>query len=107
MSKALLPIFLLILEICLECENAFQAIKQYVAQGPLLVDVLMHKPTTSAKNFVDALSAFWPGLQVSVTFFYFFPCGVCGHRFISVLPFLAALQSPILRVSLYLESHES
>ncbi|XP_076822172.1 ER degradation-enhancing alpha-mannosidase-like protein 3 [Clavelina lepadiformis] len=42
----------------------YQAIKQYCAQGPLVVDVLMHKPTTSARNFVDALSAFWPGLQV-------------------------------------------
>nr|XP_026695542.1 ER degradation-enhancing alpha-mannosidase-like protein 3 isoform X3 [Ciona intestinalis] len=41
-----------------------QAIKQYVAQGPMMIDVLMHKPTTAARNFIDALSAFWPGLQV-------------------------------------------
>ncbi len=35
-----------------------------MAQGPLMLDVLMHKPTQQAKHFIDALSAFWPGLQV-------------------------------------------
>jgi len=42
----------------------YQAIQQYIAQGPLMLDVLMHKPTQQAKHFIDALSAFWPGLQV-------------------------------------------
>nr|CAB3240848.1 ER degradation-enhancing alpha-mannosidase-like protein 3 [Phallusia mammillata] len=52
-------------ETYLERFNAhYMAIKQYMNQSPLLVDVLMHKPTTSARHFVDALSAFWPGLQV-------------------------------------------
>jgi len=37
---------------------------KYVSQGPLMVDVHMHKPQTNAKNFMDALLAFWPGLQV-------------------------------------------
>ena len=27
-------------------------------------DVHMHRPQTNAKHFVDALGAFWPGLQV-------------------------------------------
>lgn len=30
----------------------------------MLVDVHMHKPTSSARHFMDALLAFWPGLQV-------------------------------------------
>jgi len=42
----------------------YEAINQYIAQGPLMLDVLMHKPTQNAKHFIDALSAFWPGLQV-------------------------------------------
>ncbi|XP_055897620.1 ER degradation-enhancing alpha-mannosidase-like protein 3 isoform X3 [Biomphalaria glabrata] len=44
----------------------YEAVKRYISQGPLLVDVLMHKPTSAAKNFMDALLAFWPGLQVLV-----------------------------------------
>lgn len=43
---------------------SFQAIKQYVKQGPLLIDVLMHKPDAPARSFMDALGAFWPGLLV-------------------------------------------
>ena len=34
-----------------------------------MLDVLMHKPTQQAKHFIDALSAFWPGLQVLKDFF--------------------------------------
>lgn len=36
----------------------------YISQGPMLLDVHMHKPNTNTKNFMDALLAFWPGLQV-------------------------------------------
>ena len=43
---------------------------KYVSQGPLMVDVHMHKPQTNAKNFMDALLAFWPGLQVCCLFFW-------------------------------------
>ena len=35
-----------------------------MSKGPMLVDVHMHKPTSSARHFMDALLAFWPGLQV-------------------------------------------
>ena len=41
---------------------------KYVSHGPLMVDVHMHKPQTNAKNFMDALLAFWPGLQVCPRF---------------------------------------
>jgi len=37
---------------------------KYVSHGPMMVDVHMHKPQTNARNFMDALLAFWPGLQV-------------------------------------------
>lgn len=37
---------------------------KYVSQGPMLLDVHMHRPNTNSKNFMDALLAFWPGLQV-------------------------------------------
>lgn len=42
----------------------YKSIQKYVQRGTLWVDVHMHKPTTTAKNFMDALSAYWPGLQV-------------------------------------------
>ncbi|CAG0912442.1 unnamed protein product [Notodromas monacha] len=42
----------------------YQAVMKYVSQGPLLVDVHMHRPHTNSRNFMDALLAFWPGLQV-------------------------------------------
>ena len=29
-----------------------------------MMDVHMHRPNTNSKHFVDALGAFWPGLQV-------------------------------------------
>lgn len=46
----------------------YQAVMKYVSQGPMLLDVHMHRPNTNSKNFMDALLAFWPGLQVQ--FFY-------------------------------------
>uniref|UniRef100_A0A0C9RV40 alpha-1,2-Mannosidase n=1 Tax=Fopius arisanus TaxID=64838 RepID=A0A0C9RV40_9HYME len=42
----------------------YEAIMKYVSQGPMLLDVHMHRPNTNSKNFMDALLAFWPGLQV-------------------------------------------
>ena len=42
----------------------YEGIMKYVSQGPLLVDVHMHRPTSTAKGFMDSLLAFWPGLQV-------------------------------------------
>ncbi|XP_012946036.1 ER degradation-enhancing alpha-mannosidase-like protein 3, partial [Aplysia californica] len=44
----------------------YDAVMRYISQGPLLVDVHMHKPTSTARNFMDSLLAFWPGLQVLV-----------------------------------------
>jgi len=46
---------------------------KYISQGPLMVDVHMHKPQTNAKNFMDALLAFWPGLQVLFYLSFFLP----------------------------------
>lgn len=46
----------------------YQAVMKYVSQGPMLLDVHMHRPNTNSKNFMDALLAFWPGLQVYYTF---------------------------------------
>lgn len=48
----------------------YNAIMKYISQGPMLVDVHMHRPHTNSKNFMDALLAFWPGLQV-IFFFRF------------------------------------
>ncbi|XP_054157935.1 ER degradation-enhancing alpha-mannosidase-like protein 3 [Oppia nitens] len=42
----------------------YAGVMKYVSQGPLLVDVMMHRPHSQAKNFMDSLLAFWPGLQV-------------------------------------------
>ncbi|XP_059471862.1 ER degradation-enhancing alpha-mannosidase-like protein 3 isoform X2 [Neocloeon triangulifer] len=42
----------------------YDAVMKYISQGPLLLDVLMHRPHTNSRNFMDALLAFWPGLQV-------------------------------------------
>lgn len=42
----------------------YSAVMTYISQGPMLLDVHMHKPYTISKNFMDALLAFWPGLQV-------------------------------------------
>ena len=47
------------------CFQHYEAVMKYVSQGPLFMDVHMHRPLTASKNFMDALLAFWPGLQVS------------------------------------------
>ena len=38
---------------------------QYINQGPLFLSVQMHQPDRTAHAYMDALQAFWPGLQVS------------------------------------------
>ena len=45
-------------------QTHYSAIMKYLGVRPLLQDVHMHRPTASAKHFIDALGAFWPGLQV-------------------------------------------
>ena len=42
----------------------YNAIKRYISNGPLLVDVSMKSPTRMTRTFMDSLLAFWPGLQV-------------------------------------------
>ncbi|XP_018324455.1 ER degradation-enhancing alpha-mannosidase-like protein 3 isoform X2 [Agrilus planipennis] len=42
----------------------YEAIMKYISQGPMLLDVHMHRPYTNSRNYMDALLAFWPGLQV-------------------------------------------
>ena len=42
----------------------YSAVMKYLGTGPLMMDVHMHRPNTNSKHFVDALGAFWPGLQV-------------------------------------------
>lgn len=42
----------------------YSSVMQYISRGPFLIDVHMHRPNKLAKGFMDALSAFWPGLQV-------------------------------------------
>ncbi|XP_030766137.1 LOW QUALITY PROTEIN: ER degradation-enhancing alpha-mannosidase-like protein 3 [Sitophilus oryzae] len=42
----------------------YNAIMKYISQGPMLLDVHMHRPHTTSRNYMDALLAFWPGLQV-------------------------------------------
>ncbi|KAF5277097.1 hypothetical protein FQA39_LY06335 [Lamprigera yunnana] len=42
----------------------YNAIMKYISQGPMLLDVHMHRPHTNSRNYMDALLAFWPGLQV-------------------------------------------
>jgi hypothetical protein len=39
---------------------------KYIGQGPLPVDVHMHKPEAVSRHFMDSLLAFWPGLQVII-----------------------------------------
>jgi len=75
---------------------------KYVSQGPLMVDVHMHKPQTNAKNFMDALLAFWPGLQVSACFFacLLIVCSYCCLLYlnitIAVQPVATCRHSPYL-----------
>ncbi|CAG9860867.1 unnamed protein product [Phyllotreta striolata] len=42
----------------------YEAVMKYISQGPMLLDVHMHRPHTNSRNFMDALLAFWPALQV-------------------------------------------
>ncbi|XP_066261807.1 ER degradation-enhancing alpha-mannosidase-like protein 3 isoform X2 [Euwallacea similis] len=42
----------------------YDAVMKYISQGPMLLDVHMHRPHTTSRNYMDALLAFWPGLQV-------------------------------------------
>lgn len=42
----------------------YSSVMKYISRGPFLIDVHMHRPNKIAKGFMDALSAFWPGLQV-------------------------------------------
>ncbi|KAH9516895.1 ER degradation-enhancing alpha-mannosidase-like protein 3 [Dermatophagoides farinae] len=42
----------------------YASIMKYISNGPFLIDVHMHRPHNQAKNFMDSLLAFWPGLQV-------------------------------------------
>ncbi|ESO10788.1 hypothetical protein HELRODRAFT_109117 [Helobdella robusta] len=42
----------------------YKAVMKYVNNGPLMLDVHMHRPQTNSRNFMDSLLAFWPGLQV-------------------------------------------
>jgi len=39
----------------------------YINQGPIMLNVDMHKPTSSSRNIMDSLLAFWPGLQVCLS----------------------------------------
>ncbi|XP_033732617.1 ER degradation-enhancing alpha-mannosidase-like protein 3 [Pecten maximus] len=42
----------------------YDAVMKYISQGPMFVDVHMHKPQSISRHFMDSLLAFWPGLQV-------------------------------------------
>nr|KAF6396601.1 ER degradation enhancing alpha-mannosidase like protein 3 [Rousettus aegyptiacus] len=42
----------------------YEAIMRYISQPPLLLDVHIHKPMLNARTWMDALLAFFPGLQV-------------------------------------------
>ena len=45
-------------------QTHYAAIMKYLGHGPVMQDVHMHRPHATAKHFIDALGAFWPGLQV-------------------------------------------
>ena len=40
---------------------------QYINQGAMFLSVQMHQPERTSHAYMDALQAFWPGLQVSIT----------------------------------------
>ncbi|CAD5230317.1 unnamed protein product [Bursaphelenchus okinawaensis] len=42
----------------------YESVMKYLNRGPLFVDVHMHRPTIAARSYMDALLAFWPGVQV-------------------------------------------
>uniref|UniRef100_A0A2K6G7S8 alpha-1,2-Mannosidase n=1 Tax=Propithecus coquereli TaxID=379532 RepID=A0A2K6G7S8_PROCO len=43
----------------------YDAIMRYISQPPLLLDVHIHKPMLNARTWMDALLAFFPGLQAT------------------------------------------
>merc|ERR1719418_365133 len=45
-------------------QTHYASIMKYLGQRPVMQDVHMHRPHTTSKHFIDALGAFWPGLQV-------------------------------------------
>ena len=45
-------------------EEHYSSIMSYVQRGVAMVNVHMHQPYRSSRNHMDALLAFWPGLQV-------------------------------------------
>ena len=53
------------------CEQHYKSIMQYINQGPLFLSVQMHQPDRTTHAYMDALQAFWPGLQVSFELFNF------------------------------------
>ncbi|KAJ2954390.1 hypothetical protein O0L34_g2653 [Tuta absoluta] len=42
----------------------YNAVMKYINRGPVMLAVHMHRPHLQSRNFMDALLAFWPGLQV-------------------------------------------
>ncbi|KAI6192394.1 Edem3 protein [Aphelenchoides bicaudatus] len=42
----------------------YDAVMRYLNKGPLFIDVHMHKPMVASRSYMDALLAFWPGVQV-------------------------------------------
>ncbi|XP_053623709.1 ER degradation-enhancing alpha-mannosidase-like protein 3 [Plodia interpunctella] len=42
----------------------YNAVMKYISRGPVMLAVHMHRPHLQSRNFMDALQAFWPGLQV-------------------------------------------
>jgi len=45
-------------------EEHYSSIMSYIQRGVAMVNVHMHQPYRSSRNHMDALLAFWPGLQV-------------------------------------------
>ncbi|CAK5074444.1 unnamed protein product [Meloidogyne enterolobii] len=42
----------------------YDAIMRHLNKGPIFVDVQMHRPQIASRSYMDALLAFWPGIQV-------------------------------------------
>ncbi|XP_078734113.1 ER degradation-enhancing alpha-mannosidase-like protein 3 [Lampetra fluviatilis] len=51
-------------ELLLRFNAHYVSIMRWVSQPPLLLDVHMHEPEVAARGWMDALLAFFPGLQV-------------------------------------------
>ena len=45
-------------------QEHYSSIMSYVQRGVAMVNVHMHQPYRSSRNHMDAVLAFWPGLQV-------------------------------------------